>query len=574
LNRRRFLKYAGATATVAIAVATALSIPPYYPLNAQAVQNPPLIYRLVLDQESANAGLAPVILSYVQPFAVGSLTLAMHRMAAGWYAPIEVRDLKAFDERGAPLTVQYYEDSEQRQTWTIAAGSAKNVTIQYKVYLRYFDKRAEGGGAYIGYLSSSYLLAWAGWIFLLPTNYNGFVGVTFSLPQGWVPAVPWQQQGGTYMAQAGREFAESTVGLGPLESRTTAIGKSQLTVAVHKSLSGSSSLERIFSFTRDSYSLVSEIFGAFPPERYLAVYVTPIPGGGRNDFIEAYNSQGDHVSGFDNYLMYSFVHRVFHTYNVFEPTGMSRKSGAELWFVEGCDVYYDSKIPFILGYQKNLGFMKDYLDDYRNFYGTSVDQPVALAGDYFIQEGRTDRAIFLAYHKGALVCMLLDRLIARVSNGTRSFDSVLQQMYSRFGHMRGEYSNRDIQGIASTIAGYSFSQFFQQYVFGNSKLPLRYSNQLSVDVDWEAMAADLGPLPGQPVAITQTATGTVSITTNSTSSHLMHTTMSSTQNTTLRTESPLIKELGPSLSLLGTAALVMILAATGFVLMKYKRRAK
>jgi len=307
--------------------------------------------------------------------------------------------------------------------------------------------------------------------------------------------------------------------------------------------------------------------------KYVTVW-TPMPNGQRIDFIEAYNSAGEAVSGFGLGMRSSFLHRFFHTFNGFYPTGMAGPSDTR-WFVEGCNVYYDSKIPYILGYESELNWMIENLEQYQSNYGTSRDGSVATTEPF------SDRVLFLAYAKGSLVCMLLDRLIARVTGGAKSFDAVLREMYQRYGHFKGDYSNGDIQRITQTIAAYSLNKFFEKYVFGTSKLPLRFSRPLGIDVDWEAMAADLGPLPGQPVAITQIATTIVSRTTVSASSLITQTTRSSltsnapTKTSTTATETPLVTETGPAPGLLVAVGLITILlSATGFALIRYRRKAE
>lgn len=472
---------------------------------AAASTLPSLTYHLKLDQASANAGLASVVMTYSNPIST-VMTLTMHSTTGGWYDVFDVRDYDAFNEKGESLPVQYSMTSSQQQAWTIIFGSAQAVSVQYKVYLRCFDKQAggQGGGTFMGYLGRDFLLAWAGWIFLLPTGYTQPLGVKFDLPPGWVAEVPWPKEGDYYVTKGGEEFASSTVGLGPFRSKTTQIDGSQLTVAVHSQFS-SATAEMIFRFASDAFDYVVHAFGGTPPPMYLAVY-TPYPEGSnsRNDMIEAYNSAGDSIAGFDMVVMYSFLHRLVHTFNAFQPTGMGRASGAENWFSEGCNVYYDSKIPFTLGYRRDLNYMKDYLQEYEQYYGTSSDQPLASVGNLSGSEGRSDRVIFLQYNKGALACMVIDNLMLRATNGTKSFDTVLQEMYKRFGGFKGRYSNSVIQSYASEKSGFDFTKFFQKYVLGKEKLPLRSDSPLGIAVDWSKLASDLGPLPGSEFTLTQT----------------------------------------------------------------------
>lgn len=468
-------------------------------------QQEKLTYKLVLDEASASAGLAPVEMTYLDPPSV--LVLLMHSNAGGWYDAYAVRDFNVTNEKGDPLQVHYTVSADQQQTWAITVGSSQSVVIRYEVYVRFFDNKTGGGGAYMGYLAPNYLLSWAGWIFLLPSGYFGPLSVSFDLPQNWIAVTPWAKVGDEFETLAGEEFSTSTIAAGPFMTKTMFVSGTELTVAVHSTFS-SATAERIFQYAGETFPYVVRTFGGQPPSPYVVVY-TPFPAGGRNDFIEAYNSNGDAIPGFGMTMMYSFLHRLVHTFNGFSPTGMRRQSGAENWFVEGCNVYYDSKIPYMLGYQRDLNWMKYYLQEYEQNYGTQQDRAVAAAGDFSSAEGRSDRVIFLQYHKGALVCMLLDSLITRSTNGRLSFDAVLQEMYRRYGNFHNRFSNVNIQQIASALSGFDFGTFFSHYITGKSRLPLGEDPVRGVGVAWEMLSSTLGPLPGQPVDIQQIRTAPI-----------------------------------------------------------------
>lgn|GEM_PF-3262872 len=462
-------------------------------------QEPDLFYRLSISSNDATSGLAHVTMTSPAFSSLSSIKLVMHGTTAGWYDPIEVRDFSAFGD-GQDVTVQYRIDDNKRQTWTILHSFAKNLTVEYDVYLRYFDKNTGGEGAYMGYLGSKFLLSWAGWVFLLPSSYSGEVSVVFQVPDTWSVAVPWQMKGNRYVAPADENFAKSTIGIGPFETRTSTVGTTELTVAVHRSWS-QNDREKTFEYTSAAYRYLVDLFGAPGPQRYLAVYVPQTEDNHRVDFIESYDSQGEALGGFGMNLMYGFVHRVFHTFNAFPPSGMGSRSGAEQWFSEGCDVYYDSKIPFILKYQADLNYMKDYLSEYDSNYGTPQDAPVSSAGDYFNPQD-FDRALFLAYSKGSLVNFLLDSTIQRFSSGAGSLDDVLREMYRLYGNKKGFYSNTNIKSIASRAAQQDLSKFFDLYVYGTQRLPIQHARPLGIVVDWQQVETDLGPLPQQSVTST------------------------------------------------------------------------
>lgn len=369
------------------------------------------------------------------------------------------------------------------------------------MYLRYFDPKTGNGGAYLGYVGPTFLLSGAGWVFLHPEGYTGDFQAFFDLPDGWTVAVPWNKVGSGYVWTIGSDplaFARSVVGLGAFQKSVLSIGGSNLTVAVHTSFSTTDS-ERILEFASRGFQYVASLFGATPPTSYVSVWV-PKPNNNRIDFIETYNGAGEAIDGFGMNMMYSFLHRFIHTFNAFEPTGMRMRSDSERWFSEGCNVYYDSKIPYVLGYQKDLNWLIDYFREYRGYYGSSYDAPVTTTEPF------SDRILSIVYVKASLVCFMLDSVILRTTNGTRSLSDLLRRMYERYGNFRGYYSTDDIQRMASQISGFDLTKFFKIYVWGSSKLPVILSASLGITVDWDPMAADLGPIPGQLVMISQHTT--------------------------------------------------------------------
>lgn len=420
----------------------------------------------------------------------------------GWYDPIEVRGFTATDSKGTPLSVRYYKDSSDKQTWAINTAGVNNLTVRYSVYLRYFDPKTGNGGAYLGYLGPTFLLSGAGWIFLHPEGYTGDFQAFFDLPDGWTVAVPWNKVGSGYVWTIGSDslaFARSVVGLGTFQKSTMSIAGSNLTVAIHTSFSAADS-QRILEFTSRGFQYVANLFGATPPTSYVSVWV-PKPNKNRIDFIETYNGAGEAIDGFGMTMMYSFLHRFVHTFNAFGPTGMGMRSDAERWFSEGCNVYYDSKIPYVLGYQNDLNWLVDYFRAYRGYYGTSYDGPVTTTEPF------SNRILTLVYGKASLVCFMLESLVMRTTKGARSLTDVMRRMYQRYGSFHGYYSTDGIQEMMSQISGFDLTKFFKLYVWGTSKLPIvLLSNPVRIDVDWDQMQSDLGSIPGESVTISQETT--------------------------------------------------------------------
>ena len=75
----------------------------------------------------------------------------------------------------------------------------------------------------------------------------------------------------------------------------------------------------------------------------------------------------------------------------------------------------------------------------------------------------------LLYWKGQLVSYLLDvELRAHGSN----LDALMRELYVEFGESDRQYTNADLEAIASRLAGVDLVGFFVRYVEGGEPLQL------------------------------------------------------------------------------------------------------
>jgi len=259
----------------------------------------------------------------------------------------------------------------------------------------------------------------------------------------------------------------------------------------------------------------------------LAVWVPNAEDGRGICELEWSNSQGIVTSPPPNINYNEYVHRVFHTWNAFEPTGIAMNSGEENWFSEGTNTYYDDKTVVQLGIKEELTTMAYYLREYVTEYvGTQFDVPLVEAYKY-ANSGSFNKYNWLYYHKGALVSYLLDETIMAVTNGERSLDDVLRIVYARYGGFNGAVANADIIRILGSVTEFDFSVFFDKFIYAAEKLPLKAKGAGGLTVDWADLNAKL--------KLTQTtmsaATTSVSYTTMSVQTRTTTSVRASTQTT-------------------------------------------
>jgi hypothetical protein len=173
--------------------------------------------------------------------------------------------------------------------------------------------------------------------------------------------------------------------------------------------------------------------------------------------------------------MVEYAHRVFHIWNVFPPTGMQAERTDRdwtWWAAEGIAIYYNTRAVVDLGYLKGNEQLRDDFNRYlREFLGTKNDAPVAQA--FKLWDMSTDAYFFVTYRKGALVSFLMDTLTQKVTNGNKTLDDLMRALYERYGGMKGVYTNRDMIRLLNSITGFDFTIFFNKYVYGKDRLPLK-----------------------------------------------------------------------------------------------------
>lgn len=420
----------------------------------------------------------------------GELRLALGPSQTGRYYPIAIEFLKAADSEGRTLSVQRRNQTSPRspELWVVAKGQARFVHVEYLLTLNYYAHDLVDG--YLGYAGSAYVISWAGWVFLLPEEYQPnpsyrTIRVTFSTPSGWEVATPWAKQAdGSFIDTDAYHFQRSTFGVGPYDVRTQLVDGTLVTVAMNDGFN-SRSRDQLALYSFATFDYVFKLFRIRILERYLVIYVT-IPARGRSlvGLLEASDSQGiGYYPTFDAGMIQEFEHRVFHTWNAFPPFGMAHRSNEELWFVEGTNVYYE-KATVDLGITKatRTQFLRYPLSFYLNeIVGTKNDIPLAR-----VSLDQSYPVWRLPYWKGALVSFMLDELIKKLSDGKLSLADLLATMYERFRDRKCCFSNRDIITIVRQLTGVDLWRFFQAYIYGTDRLPLVLVGG-RVSIDWPAL---------------------------------------------------------------------------------------
>ncbi|NVK22686.1 MAG: M61 family metallopeptidase [Kangiellaceae bacterium] len=177
-------------------------------------------------------------------------------------------------------------------------------------------------------------------------------------------------------------------------------------------------------------------------------------------------------------------HEYFHTWNVkrikpkaFIPYDTSQESYTELlWAFEGITSYYDS----LALVQSGVLDAKDYLHRLAKSL-TSVErskgryvQPVTDSSfdawtKYYKQDENAPNSVISYYTKGAQIALCLDLMIRSETDGEKSLQNIMQQLWDNHGKVNIGVENNTIQNLVYALVGADkkpvFEAFFDQALY-------------------------------------------------------------------------------------------------------------
>ncbi|WP_287129482.1 M61 family metallopeptidase [Candidatus Cyanaurora vandensis] len=396
-----------------------------------------------------------------------------------------VQEVQAVDGQGQTLTVTKL----NKNTWQVPATSTGNVTLKYRVYANELTVRTSYLGPAYGYFNGANVFPYL----------EGFQDRPITLvvkpAPGWtktatgLPSIPGQSN--TFLASNYDVLVDSPTVTGDFtEYPFTVRGMPHRLVLVGPSNADPARL------TQDTQRLVTEqvnFFGSIPYTNYtFLLFSTPTGGLGG---LEHLNSTALTVGAerFRPQKSYREVlglisHEFFHLWNVkrIRPAGLgpfdySREVYTpNLWIAEGTTSYYDDlflRRAGLLTTDDYLQKLADAIKSYRQTPGRNVQTLAQSSFDAWIKYYRPDEnsvnSSISYYDKGALVSLMLDLEIRRLTQNRRSLDDVLRLMNANFGQP-GQlgYTTADFERVCRQVAGADLTSFFQKTVYSTSELDL------------------------------------------------------------------------------------------------------
>jgi predicted metalloprotease with PDZ domain len=521
-----------------------------------------LSYLVSMDLDGAGRHTAHVKVT-VERLGASDVNLTMYRWHDWQYYQMPVTGFSAHDPSGSALPDEFKFDG-LRRFWTVQVGQVTSLTVEYDVILDFIRNDFD---QYAGYLSRTFGVSEGAGIFVIPqdTPVASF-SVRFSVPQGWGVFTSWKEtDGATFVPENTESLMWSTFAVGTFSESSMPIGDTNVRIVTYGGWDAHTQ-QVLADYSFRAYDYVTKVFGrSVPLETYLAVWVPNAEDGRGICELEWSNSQGIVTSPSPNINYNEYVHRVFHTWNAFEPTGIAMNSNEEDWFVEGTNTYYDDKAVVQLGIKDELSTMAYYLKEYLTEYvGTQFDVPLTEAYKH-ANSGNFNKYNWLYYHKGALVSYLLDETIMGVTSGKKSLDDLLKGVYATYGGFNGAVSNADLVRMLSSITGFDFNVFFIRFVYGTDKLPLKAMGN-GLTVDWADLNAKLELAKTTISAATSRTSYTVTSVISHTTSSVIASPQTITETLETGTTASQTSAVMLSTETLELAVVVLVLVSLGAIL--------
>lgn len=172
-------------------------------------------------------------------------------------------------------------------------------------------------------------------------------------------------------------------------------------------------------------------------------------------------------------------HELFHAWNIktirpseMLPYDFSKENYSRLGYVaEGVTTYYGDLFLFrseVFSEQDYFdqlnSCLQKHFDNYGRFNYSVADSSFDTWLDGYVP-GIPDRKVSI-YTEGCLCAFMTDVLIRQATKNNKSLDDVMRILYHEFALKNKGYTESDYKTIVERVAGISFTDFFEKYLYG------------------------------------------------------------------------------------------------------------
>lgn len=230
------------------------------------------------------------------------------------------------------------------------------------------------------------------------------------------------------------------------------------------------------------------LFGQFPEPSYHFLLLVPphsyyhgVEHGRSTVMVLGENGQLETSSYQD--LLGLASHELFHAWNICKirplallPYRYAEQNYFDTCFVaEGMTTYFGDRVLLDSGVFTREQYRFELEATLRRHFDHAEPAAQSLLESSFdlwvdgYEQGVPGKKVSV-YHKGAIAALILDARIRMDSEGTRTLEDFMRELYLRFGDMQKGYTYSDIVLLTKEFCGPEIQHYFDAYIAGTSPL--------------------------------------------------------------------------------------------------------
>ena len=377
-----------------------------------------------------------------------------------------LRDLTVTDAGGETLPIAML----GKTRWAVKVTDNSPVTLCYKVLLNHDEREWPPGRDEAPYVQEDCIFC-PGYALFVVGEVND-IQLHVDVPDNWHVSTPWYRigdKGHRFAVKDQDDLMYAYMVLGTHSERMARLSnradETEIVVAIGGSFKASTA--EMQSTVEALLQAYSRVFGGTPKSKMLFV-ANPYGGKGETRGGVSGHSistlMGGPLDEANRNLWVPLVaHEVCHIWN---GTAIKFFDEREYWFMEGFTDYYSEIVSVRLGLLSETDFLKNL--------GRACESYLRQVETLSIRDAGEDKMANsgLVYYGGGLVAAVLDVQIRKLTQGQKSLDNVMKQMYKEFGTTEEKYTIDDVIRIVTNVADKDFEPFFRKYVLGTARLPL------------------------------------------------------------------------------------------------------
>ncbi len=460
------------------------------------------LYAVLFLPLSGIAGLVKYELSFPEPhthyaevkmiiedWGTGDLDVKMPVWAPGSYLvrefPKHVESFSCTGANGKSISSRKI----NKNTWRVTSGNHRSFQISYRVYAFELSVRTSFIDAEHAYLNGTSIFMYCDKLMQEPVSlkifpFKDWKKISVALEQV-EDARAWHFKAANYDElvdapfEIGNHVSFSFIAMG-VPHEVAMFGAGNYNTARIKA-----------DFTK----IVEEctaVFGEHPCKRYVFIIHNLSSGGGglehaNSTTLQTHRWSYGSESSYADFLSL-VAHEYFHLWNVkrlrpvpLGPFDYSNENYTELlWLAEGFTAYYDDLMLRRCGFISDTDYLQRIAGSMSycsNVKGAAV-QPLSESSldawiKFYRPNENSSNTTVSYYTKGSVVAALLDLEIISSTEGKKSLDDVMREMYALyFKKLNRPFTEKEFIAVVNKVTGKPMDDFFIKYVHDTVSLPL------------------------------------------------------------------------------------------------------